>query len=90
MNLATRRKWDGALSLAWVTAVFLGIRLSHFQTSSAVLGFVMLFVVWWGVGMLLAVSGLKSKTLFGVLPALVTTLSFLYVVYALIPCRVHS
>jgi hypothetical protein len=89
MDLAVRRKWDGALSLAWVSAVFVGIKYGHFSTSSAVVGFVVVFGAWWGVGMLLAASGLKSRSVVGVLPALVTTACFLYFVWTLIPRSVH-
>jgi hypothetical protein len=88
-NLGVRRKWDGSLSLAWVSAIFLVIRLSHFDSTSLVLGFLLVFGVWWGVGMLLAVSGLKSKSIVGVLPALATSAWFLYFVWTLIPERNH-
>ena len=90
MNLAVKRRWDGVFSLAWVSAIFLGLKLSHFYASSLLLGFVVVFVVWWGVGMLLAVSGLKSRSVVGVLPALVTSAWFLYFVWTLIPRRVHT
>ena len=89
MNLAAKRKWDGVLSLVWVSAIFLGIKLSHFYATSVLLGFVVVFVVWWGVGMLLAASGLKSRSVVGILPALATGAWFLYFVWTLFP-RVHG
>jgi general secretion pathway protein G len=77
MKLLTNRKWDGILSLPWACGGFLALKFGAFHPNSPALGFFIIFGAWWGVAMLLAVSGLRSRSLPGVLTGLCTVVLFL-------------
>ena len=85
MHLTTKRKWEGFFSLAWVSAGFVALKLSDFYSGSTVVVFFLVFGAWWGVGMLLAVSGLRSRSPLSMLAALITSFWFAYFMWSLIP-----
>jgi general secretion pathway protein G len=70
-------RWCGVLSLIWVCVGFFALKLSHFNSGSAALTFFVMFGAWWGVALLLAVSGLRSRSTPSVLSALATFVLFL-------------
>jgi general secretion pathway protein G len=77
MNALRKRKWDGVLSLVWAIGGLLPLMLSGFHSDSPTLRFLILFVAWWGVALLLAVTGLRSGSLPSVLTGLVTIVLFI-------------
>jgi general secretion pathway protein G len=73
------RKCDGVLSLVWACGGFLALQFFDFHSDSPALWFLLIFVAWWGVAMLLAVSGLRSRYWPSVVPGLGTVLLFIWV-----------
>jgi len=79
MKKLTLKTWEGISSLAWA---LMGYALFHYWSTnhgfrslwSVVLG---VLVLWWGVGLTLAVSGLRSRSRFGVTAGCLTVLGFL-------------
>jgi hypothetical protein len=88
MNTQAIKKWEGALSLVWVAlglVVFM-CRGDHLNFDSFCVMFLAVFVAWWGVALVFAVSGLCSGSRVSALAGLVTILAFLYFLcWALIP-----
>jgi len=78
MNALTNRKWDGIISIAWACGGLLVLKFSDFHSDSPTLRFFILFGAWWGIAMLLAVSGLRSGSLPSVLTGFVTVVLFIY------------
>ena len=79
MSKVTLKAWEGISSLAWVVmgyALFQYWSINHGFHSlwSVVLG---VLALWWGVGLTLAVSGLHSRSRFGVAAGGLTALGFL-------------
>jgi general secretion pathway protein G len=81
----TNRKWDGVLSLVWACGGFLALKFLDFHSDSPALWFLLVFVAWWGVAMLLAVSGLRSRSWPGMVTGLGTVLLFIWVMLPLRP-----
>jgi general secretion pathway protein G len=77
MKALSNRKWDGVLSLVWACGGFLALRLGYLHSGSTTLAFFLLFGAWWGIAMLLAVSGLRSRSRPSVLTGLCTLLLFI-------------
>jgi hypothetical protein len=79
MTKLKRRTWEGIASLAWACFGFAFFRywLDHrgFQTLLSVL--LVVFVLWWGVSLLLALSGLRSGSWVGVSAGTITVIGFL-------------
>jgi hypothetical protein len=90
MTTIAKRKLDGILSLVWASlGYFLLPLIYHFNFSSTALLFLILFGAWWGVSMLLAISGLKSGSRVSILASVVTILLFVYFLQSLVP-RIHT
>ena len=86
MKTQTIKTWEGISSLAWALIGF-----ALFQYWSVHHGFHSLFpailsvlVVWWGVSLLLAFSGLRSRSRLGVLAGCATILGFLCFFWAVL------
>jgi general secretion pathway protein G len=77
MKPLTNRKWDGILSLVWFCGGFLALKFFDFHSDSPALWFLLVFFAWWGVAMLLAVSGLRSRSWPSVVASLATILLFI-------------
>jgi general secretion pathway protein G len=89
MKPLTNRRWDGILSLVWFCGGFLALNFFDFHSDSLALWFLLVFVAWWGVAMLLAVSGLRSRYWPSVVTSLGTVLLFIWFVWITAP-RSHS
>lgn len=92
MSTLTRRKWDGILSLVWVSPGFVAFEFFGFEWwrfANSALSVILIFGAWWGFGMLLAISGFKSGVRISVLASLGTTLWFLYFLWSIRP-HYHS
>jgi general secretion pathway protein G len=72
----TNRKWDGILSLVWVLGGLLVLKLGIFRAVSPGLGLFMLFCAWWGVALLLVVSGLRGGSVLSVAGSTATVALF--------------
>ncbi len=78
MKAFTNRKWDGICSIIWSGLGLLAYGLGFFFGSNfTILTFFLVFGVWWGVAMVLAISGLRSRFLPAIMPSLATILLFL-------------
>ena len=94
MSTLTRRRWDGILSLVWVSPGFVafeffGVQWWRYISRSPALSLILIFGAWWGFGILLAISGLKSGVRFSILAGLGTILFFIYFIWSAMP-RVHG
>ena len=89
MKPLTNRKWDGILSLVWACGGFLALKYGDFHVGSPILGFFIIVLVWWGVAMLLAVSGLRSRSWPSVVTGLGTILLFIWAVWIITPKTRH-
>jgi hypothetical protein len=87
MSISTRRKWDGIFSIIWLLVVGLymvsvpgrsGYSLSFIYITTLAFG------LWWGIALMLAISGLRSGQLIGVLVSVVTLLLTMTIVVALL------
>ena len=85
MKPLTNRKWDGFLSLVWVGGGFLVLRYGGLHFNSPAVEFFVIIGAWWGVAMLLAVSGLRSRYWPSVVTGLGTVLLFIWVISPLSP-----
>ena len=90
MKPLTNRKWDGILSLVWVCGGFLVLKFGGLHFNSQALGFFIIFGAWWGVAMLLAVSGLKSRSWPSVVTGLGTVLLFISFLWIITPKSRHG
>jgi general secretion pathway protein G len=81
----TNRKLDGFISLLWAVTGFLAIELGCFHPTSEAGEFFLVLGLWWGVAMLLAVSGLKSRSGPGVLTSICTILLFIGFLWLSVP-----
>jgi general secretion pathway protein G len=77
MKLATVRKWEGLLSLLWACGGFFLLKLGWFRSGSTLLELLVVVGAWFGVAMLLAVSGIRSRFFPSVLTAFGTVLFFI-------------
>jgi general secretion pathway protein G len=77
MKPLTNRRWDGVLSLVWFCGGFFALKIGDFHPDSPVLNFFIVFGAWWGVAVLLAVSGLRSRYWPSVVTSLGTVLVFI-------------
>jgi hypothetical protein len=75
MKALTSRKWDGVLSLVWTCGLFVALKLGEFHSGSTTLSLFILSA-WWGVAILLAVSGVRSGSPSSVLAGLGTGLTW--------------
>lgn len=92
MSALAIKKWEGPFSVVWVGlgALFFTSRRDHLSFGSLYVMFLAVFVVWWGVGLLFAASGLRSGSRVGMLCGWCTILGFLvFLWWALVP-RVHG
>lgn len=89
MKPLSNRKLDGILSLVWALGGLLALKLGGFHSDSPILHFFIVFGAWWGVAMLLGVSGLRSRSWPSIVTGLATVLIFLWLVWTSIP-RGHS
>ncbi len=88
MKSLTSRKWRGIVSLVWACGGFLALRLGCFQFVSGPVGLLIFLGVWWGVALVLAVSGMRSRSLPGVLGGLATADLFLWLLsFSVLPNR---
>jgi general secretion pathway protein G len=78
MKTLAIRKWEGILSLAWAFGGFLTLKLTGVPSNSPVLAFVIVVGLWWGVAILGALAGLRSRSVPGVVTAIVTLACFAY------------
>lgn len=78
MKPLTPRKWDGILSLVWFCGGYLVLRFAGLRLSFPGLGNFIIFGAWWGVAMLLAISGLRSRSWPSVVTGLGTVLLFIW------------
>jgi general secretion pathway protein G len=85
MKTLTNRKWDGILSLVWAGGGFFALKLGNFHSDSPILTFFVIFVAWAGVSLLLAVSGLRSRSWPSVATALGTILVFICFLWMIRP-----
>jgi hypothetical protein len=80
MKALTMRQWEGISSLAWTLIGFEFFRYwsTHrgFQSPFSVVFIVL--GLWWGVSLLLALSGLRSHSLVGVLTGGASIIGFLW------------
>ena len=79
------RKQEGLLSFLWVTPGFLAFELFHYQWwrvfHSGPMTFLGILGLWWGIGMLLAISGLRRGSRINVLASLGTLFWLLYFLF---------
>jgi general secretion pathway protein G len=85
MRPLSNRKWDGVLSLVWACGGFLALKYGKFYVDSPALHFFIVFGAWWGVAMLLAVSGLKSRSWPSVVAGLGTVVLFISLLWITVP-----
>jgi len=91
MKLSALKDWYGLISLVWVSAIFGVIVLLQALkadfTRVPVVTLVMLYmVVWWGIGLLFAVSGVRAGHSLSRFCAVVSMLGFAaFVHYGLFP-----
>jgi general secretion pathway protein G len=71
--------------LIWVCGGFLALKYGNFHLDSPVLNFFIVFGAWWGVAMLLAVSGMRSRSWPSVVTGLGTVLLFIWVLWMIAP-----
>jgi general secretion pathway protein G len=81
----TSRKLDGILSLLWAGFGYLVLHYGHVQVRSQVLGIFLVLGLWWGVAVLLAISGLRSRSRVSSLMATGTLLLCFYFLFSLPP-----
>jgi hypothetical protein len=89
MTTSTKRKLDGMISLVWVCLGFWTLKYADCHANSVALTFFIVFGAWWGVGLLLAISGLKSGSRVSALASALTILWFFYFLQSLFP-RIHG
>jgi hypothetical protein len=79
MNTLIIRKWEGVSSVVWALLGFGPFQywVGHHGFHSQIPAFLSVFVLWWGVSLLLAISGLRSRSRVGVIAGSVTLLGFL-------------
>jgi type II secretion system protein G len=85
MNMLTRRKWEGVLSLVWACAGFLAFKFDLLRSIPILFGYLILFGAWWGMALLLAISGSSSKSFPGVTTSIGTFILFFYFIWSLMP-----
>jgi hypothetical protein len=89
MNLDIRRKRDGICSLIWVYPGFVAFEFADIawpgSAGSGVLAFLVIFCAWWGAGLVLAISGLRSRARISVLASAGTILCFLFFLLGVVP-----
>jgi general secretion pathway protein G len=85
MKLLTNRKWDGILSLVWLCGGFFTLKYAKFHLDSPTLNFIVVFGAWWGVAMLLAVSGVRSRSWPSVVTSLATIVLFISALWMAVP-----
>jgi hypothetical protein len=96
MTVVARRKWEGVLSLVWVAPGFVAFEFFRvewwglFDCGSPVLVFLAIFGLWWGVGLLLAASGLRSSATISVLASAGTVLWFVFFLWDLLVPHFHT
>ena len=79
MNTLKIKKWEGVSSVVWALLGFELFRywVVHYGFHSLIPAFLSVFVLWWGVSLLLAICGLRSGSRVGVIAGSVTLLGFL-------------
>jgi hypothetical protein len=79
MNTLIVRKWEGVSSVVWALLGFGPFQywVGHHGFHSQIPAFLSVFVLWWGISLLLAISGLRSCSRVGVIAGSVTLLGFL-------------
>jgi general secretion pathway protein G len=82
-------KWAGILSVVWLCAGFFALRLSDFHSESPLLRFLVIYCAWWGVAVLLAVAGMRSRRVPSVVAALATIILLISFLWMTAP-RGHS
>jgi hypothetical protein len=79
MKKLTLKTWEGISSLAWTLIGYVCFQYwmayHGFQSLWSVL--IGVLVLWWGVGLTLAASGLRSRSRPGVVAGCLTVLGFL-------------
>lgn len=81
--VSTRKMWEGILSAFWLPLVFVLLMwLNHCLRQHVSLGLILAeLVVWLGVGLLLALSGLRSSSRIGIAAGLAAIFEFLYLLW---------
>jgi general secretion pathway protein G len=85
MKPLTNRKWHGILSLVWLCGGFFALKFGDFHSDSPIPRFFIIFVAWWSIAMLLAVSGLRSRSWPSVVTSLGTILAFICLLWMIRP-----
>jgi hypothetical protein len=90
MSATAIKKWEGILSVLWVLiglAVFMW-RRDHLHFDSFAVMFLAVFVAWWGVALLLAISGFRSTSRVSAIAGSVTVLGFLFFLWWVLVPRI--
>jgi hypothetical protein len=92
MNTFAIKKWEGILSVIWslLGFAFFWYRRDQLHFDSLAVFVLTVFVAWWGVSLLLAVSGLRSGSRVSVFGGCVTILGFLYFLWWAFVPRFHT
>jgi hypothetical protein len=79
MNTLITKKWEGVSSVVWALLGFGPFQywVGHHGFHSQIPAFLSVFALWWGVSLVLAISGLRSRSRVGVVAGSVTLLGFL-------------
>jgi hypothetical protein len=83
MKTSKLRMWLGLLAPLWVFVGFV-VLWSCRSSGNKILDFFVLFGLWWGIALLLAVSGVRSGYLGGILAGALTILGFIGFVLVLL------
>jgi hypothetical protein len=76
-------KWEGAISLLWVALGFLVILFFKPFFVPIWLFLLILFAGWWGVGLVLAISGIKHGHWVSRVCAVLSICAFVFFVWAI-------
>jgi hypothetical protein len=84
MKLKIIERWEGLISLLWISIVFclIAYLVTHVLYFKTWRGWIIVIVVWWGVGLVFAISGLRHGHLASRVCAALTIGICLYFLYA--------
>lgn len=90
MRLNWLKNCYGILSLVWISGIFgvlllLGHLKAEFPDISALVGGLLYIIVWWGIGLLFAISGVRAGHPVSRVCAVISILAFGAFVQLLVP-----
>lgn len=80
MRVFANTRFDGMISLIWILAwsaiFYAGINYWHVQVDRFMFPFILFLALWWGSGLVLAISALRRGSRMNVICGIISILSF--------------